>query len=207
MRTPRDSIYAGHRYPAEIISYSVWLYFRFPLSLRMVEEMLAARGISVTHETIRQWGLKFGREFANRIRGRAPRRGDKWHLDEVAVSFAGKRHWLWRAVDQDGFVLDVLVQSRRDKETWLRLSPTVWYERQGGSLMTLCAGAKDRLLGSWYGARRARAWFRTRRAGRSADCTDAGPASGHRQDRSLGGPLPTAFTRPDPSCRSPTRQR
>jgi hypothetical protein len=72
----------------------------------MVEEMLAARGISVTHETIRQWGLKFGREFANRIRRRAPRRGDKWHLDEVVISFAGKKHWLWRAVDQDGFVLD-----------------------------------------------------------------------------------------------------
>ena len=71
MRTPRDPIYAGHRYPAEIISYAVWLYFRFPLSLRMVEEMLAARGISVTYETIRQWGLKFGREFANRIRRRA----------------------------------------------------------------------------------------------------------------------------------------
>ena len=68
MRTPRDPIYIGHRYPAEIISYAVWLYFRVPLSLRMVEEMLAARGISVTHETIRQWGLKFGREFANRIR-------------------------------------------------------------------------------------------------------------------------------------------
>src|SRR6478609_5671835 len=111
--TRRDPIYAGHRYPAEIISYAVWLYLRFPLSLRMVEEMLAARGISVTHETIRQWGLKFGREFANRIRRRAPRRGDKWHLDEVVVSFAGKKHWLWRAVDQDAFVLDVLVQSRR----------------------------------------------------------------------------------------------
>src|SRR5712671_1420936 len=122
MRTPRDPIYAGHRYPAEIISYAVWLYFRFPLSLRMVEEMLAARGISVTHETIRQWGLKFGREFANRIRRRAPRRGDKWHLDEVVISFAGKKHWLWRAVDQDGFVLDVLVQSRRDKEAAKRLS-------------------------------------------------------------------------------------
>ena len=70
MTTGRDPIYAGYRYPAEIISYAVWLYFRFPLSLRMVEEMLAARGISVTHETIRQWGLKFGREFANRIRQR-----------------------------------------------------------------------------------------------------------------------------------------
>src|SRR5271170_8023418 len=81
MKTPRDPIYAGYRFPAEIISYAAWLYFRFPLSLRMVEEMLAARGISVTHETIRQWGLKFGQEFANRIRRRAPLRGDKWHLD------------------------------------------------------------------------------------------------------------------------------
>src|SRR6201993_666761 len=121
MTTPRDPIYAGYRYPAEIISYAVWLYFRFPLSLRMVEEMLAARGISVTRETIRQWGLKFGPEFANRIRRRAPRRGDKWHLDEVAVTIAGKKHWLWRAVDQEGFVLDVLVQSRRDKKAAKRL--------------------------------------------------------------------------------------
>ena len=121
MTTPRDPLYAGYRYPAEIISYAVWLYFRFPLSLRMVEEMLAARGISVTHETIRQWSLKFGQEFANRIRRRAPRRGDKWHLDEVVISIAGKKHWLWRAVDQDGFVLDILVQSRRDKRAAKRL--------------------------------------------------------------------------------------
>src|ERR1700761_4987801 len=96
MTTPRDPIYAGYRYPAEIISYAVWLYFRFPLSLRMVEEILAPRGISVTYETIRQWGLKFGREFANRICRRAPQRGDKWHLDEVVITIAGKKHWLWR---------------------------------------------------------------------------------------------------------------
>ena len=108
--TPRDPLYAGYRYPAALISYAVWLYFRFPLSLRMVEEMLAARGIAVTYETIRQWGLKFGREFANRIRRRAPRRGDKWHLDEVVITVAGNKHWLWRAVDQEGFVLDVLDQ-------------------------------------------------------------------------------------------------
>ncbi len=88
MTRARDPIYACHRYPAEIISYAVWLYFRFPLSLRMVEEMLAARGIPVTHETIRQWSLKFGQEFAKRIRRRAPRRGDKWHLDEVVISIA-----------------------------------------------------------------------------------------------------------------------
>jgi len=87
----------------------------------MVEELLPARGISVTYETIRQWGLKFGREFANRIRRRAPRRGDKWHLDEVVITIAGKKHWLWRAVDQEGFVLDVLVQSRRDKKAAKRL--------------------------------------------------------------------------------------
>src|SRR5690348_1250367 len=114
MRTPRDPIYAGHRYPAEIISYAVWLYFRFPLSLRMVEEMLAARGIFVTHETVRQWALKFGQTFANEIRRRLPCVGDKWHLDEVVIKIAGKTHWLWRSVDQHGVVLDVLVQSRRD---------------------------------------------------------------------------------------------
>src|SRR6201988_482544 len=121
MTTARDPIYAGYRYPAEIISYAVWLYFRFPLSLRMVEEMLAAPATSVTYETIRQGGLKFGQEFANRIRRRAPRRGDKWHLDEVVISIAGKKHWLWRAVDHDGFVLDILVQSRRDKKGAKRL--------------------------------------------------------------------------------------
>ena len=81
--------YAGHRFPAEIISYAVWLYFRFPLSLRMVEEMLAVRGIVVSHETVRQWALKFGQAFANQIRRRLPR-----HLAEVAVKIAGKKHWL-----------------------------------------------------------------------------------------------------------------
>jgi putative transposase len=79
-----QSPHAGHRFPAEIIGQAVWLYFRFPLSLRMVEEMLAARGIVVSHETVRRWALKFGREFANRIRRSLPRVGDKWHLDEVA---------------------------------------------------------------------------------------------------------------------------
>ena len=76
------SPYAGHRFPAAVISQAVWLYFRFPLGLRMVEEMLAARGIVVSHETVRRWALKFGQEFANLIRRRLPRPGDKWHLDE-----------------------------------------------------------------------------------------------------------------------------
>src|SRR3954463_11819030 len=115
------SPYAGHRFPPEVISHAVWLYFRFPLSLRMVEEMLAARGIVVSHETVRQWALKFGQEFANQIRRRLPRAGDKWHLDEVAIKIAGVKHWLWRAVDQTGMVLDVLVQSRRDKRAAKRL--------------------------------------------------------------------------------------
>ena len=90
----------------------------------MVEDMLAARGIIVTHQTIRTWAEKFGRHFANEIRRRsAGRLGDKWHLDEVVVSVAGRKHWLWRAVDQDGFVLDVLVQSRRNAKAAAIRSP------------------------------------------------------------------------------------
>ena len=87
----------------------------------MVEEMLAARGICVTYETVRQWGKKFGKAFSDRIRQRAPARGDKWHMDEVVVSIAGEPHWLWRAVDQNGIVLDVLVQRRRDSRAAQRL--------------------------------------------------------------------------------------
>src|SRR5436190_4801213 len=115
------SPYAGYRFPGEIISHTVWLYFRFPLSLRMVDEMLAARGIDVSHETVRQWARKFGQSFANQIRRRLPCPGDKWHLDEVCLMIGGQQHWLWRAVDQDGIVLDVLVQSRRDKKAAKRL--------------------------------------------------------------------------------------
>jgi putative transposase len=87
----------------------------------MVEEMLAARGVDVTYETIRRWAEKFGRDFSSCIRRRAPQRGDKWHMDEVVFSIAGEKHWLWRAVDQDGIVLDVLVQSRRDRKAARRL--------------------------------------------------------------------------------------
>ena len=114
MSNDRRPLYHRHRFPPEVISYAVWLYFRFPLSLRMVEEMLAARGICVTYETVRQWAKKFGQAFSDQIRQRAPARGDKWHMDEVVVSIGGEQHWLWRAVDQDGFVLDVVVQRRRD---------------------------------------------------------------------------------------------
>ena len=121
MTPPTQPCYAGHRFPPEVISHAVRLYFRFPLSLRVVEEMLAERGIVVSHETVRQWALKFGQGFANRIRRRLPRAGDEWHLDEVQIEIAGKKHWPWRAVDRDGLVLDVLVQSRRDKRAAKRL--------------------------------------------------------------------------------------
>ena len=113
--------YAGYRFPPEIISHAVWLYFRFPLSLRMVDELLAARGIIVSHETVRQWARKFGQGFANQIRRRLPVAGDKWHLDEVVLTIAGVKQWLWRAVDQNGMVSDILVQSRRDTRAAKRL--------------------------------------------------------------------------------------
>ena len=107
--------YAGYRFPAEIIAHAVWLYFRFALSYRDVEELLAERGVVVTYETIRRWSRKFGQTYANALRRRRPRPGDKWHLDEVFIGINGVQHYLWRAVDQDGNVLDILVQSRRNK--------------------------------------------------------------------------------------------
>lgn len=98
----RPSLYHRHRFPAEITAEAVWLYLRFPLSFRMVEDMLAYRGIIVTHKTVREWAKKFGREYANTIRRSTPRLGDKWHLDEVVITIKGKRHIRWRAVDQGG---------------------------------------------------------------------------------------------------------
>ena len=106
--------YKGFRFPVEILSHCVWLYHRFPLSFREVEEMMLERGIVVSHETIRQWCVKFGQTYANGLRRRRPRPGDKWHLDEVYIKINGKTHYLWRAVDQHGNVLDILVTSRRD---------------------------------------------------------------------------------------------
>jgi putative transposase len=106
--------FKGHRFPPEIIEYAVWLYFRFSLSLRDVEDLLSERGIIVSHETIRFWVVKFGRQYAKFIRRDRPQVGDKWHLDEVVISIRGKKHWLWRAVDQRGHSLEILVQSRRN---------------------------------------------------------------------------------------------
>ena len=107
--------YKGFRFPQAIISHAVWLYFRFSLSYRDVEDLLAERGIIVTYETIRQWARKFGQTYANQLRRRRARPGDKWFMDEVFLKINGQTHYLWRAVDQDGNVLDILVQSRRNK--------------------------------------------------------------------------------------------
>lgn len=114
MRTS-SSRYHRHRFPAEIISHCVWLYFRVALSFRDVEEMLAMRGVVLTYETVREWCLKFGQAYANDLRRRSSRPGDRWHLDEVFLKINGRIHYLRRAVDQDGDVLDIMVQSRRDK--------------------------------------------------------------------------------------------
>ena len=110
------NLYHRHRFSAEIISHCVWLYFRFPLSFRDVKEMLAMRGVSLSYETVRDWCLKFGQTYANGLRRRSLRPGDRWHLDEVFLKINGRLHYLWRAVDQDGDVLDILVQSRRDEK-------------------------------------------------------------------------------------------
>ena len=128
--TSARSRYAGHRFPPEVIGHAIRLSCRFPLSPRMVEEMPAAHDIPVSHETVRQWCLKFGQAFANRIRRRLPHPGDRWHLAEVVITIAGTRHRLRRAVDQDGIVLDVPVQSRRDKRAAKRL-PRRLLKRQG----------------------------------------------------------------------------
>ncbi len=117
MKTPTTaaSPYKGHRFPHQIISHAVWLYFRFSLSYRDVEELLAERGIIVTYETVRQWCRKFGQQYANQLRRRRACLDDNWHLDEVFITINGKIHYLWRAVDQDSNVLDILVQRRRNK--------------------------------------------------------------------------------------------
>ena len=113
--------YDRHRFPAEVIRRSVWLYLRFTLSYRDVEELLAERGLEVSYETVRRWVLKFGPGFARNLRRLRPRPSDTWHLDEMVVSIQGRRMYLWRAVDSEGEILDFLIQPRRDKAAALRL--------------------------------------------------------------------------------------
>jgi putative transposase len=117
MTPPADPArYKHHRFPGEIISHGVWLYYRFPLSYRDVQELLCERGIDVNHEAIRQWCRKFGQDDANQLKRRRAQPGDTWHLDEVFLTINGERHYLWRAVNQDDNVFDILVQSRRNKQ-------------------------------------------------------------------------------------------
>jgi putative transposase len=113
--------YKRHRFPPDIIQQAVWLYYRFSLSLRDVEELLAERGIDVSYETVRKWCLKFGPQIARNLRKLRPSPSPVWHLDEMFVSIGGRHMYLWRAVDSEGEVLDMLVQSRRDTAAALRL--------------------------------------------------------------------------------------
>jgi hypothetical protein len=113
--------FARHQFPPAIIRHAVWLYVRFTLSYRDVEDLLAERGLDVSYETVRRWVLKFGPLFARELRRRRPRPTSQWHLDEMAVMIAGTQFWLWRAVDDEGEVLDLLVQRRRDKAAAVRL--------------------------------------------------------------------------------------
>src|ERR671917_248199 len=122
--------YPRHQFPAEIIRHATWLYLRFTLSYRDVEELLAERGIEVSYETVRRWVLKFGPLFARELRRRRPQPSWQWHLDEMAVQIGGKRVWLWRAVDCEGEVLDLLVQPRRDKAAAMKLMRKL-LKRQG----------------------------------------------------------------------------
>ena len=115
----QPNFYKGYRYSGEIISHTVWLYHRFTLSFRDIEDLLAERGIVVTYETIRQWCQKFGLNYAKNLRKKQQRLGDTWFMDEVFLNINGQRQYLWRAVDQDGDVVDILVQSRRNKKAAL----------------------------------------------------------------------------------------
>jgi transposase-like protein len=119
---PMQSIsYARHRFPPAIIQHAVWLYLRFTLSYRDVEDLLAERGLDISYETIRRWVLKFGQLYARNLRRRRPRPNDQWHLDEMLVMISGRRMYLWRAVDDEGEVLDILVQPRRNKVAAMKL--------------------------------------------------------------------------------------
>ena len=113
--------YRRHRFPPAVIQYAVWVYLRFTLGYRDVEDLLAERGLDISYETVRSWVLKFGPVIARRLQRRRPRPSDRWHLDEMVVRIAGRRMYLWRAVDHEGEVLDMLVQSRRDSRAALRL--------------------------------------------------------------------------------------
>jgi putative transposase len=176
MNIPR-SPYSGYRFSPEIISYCVWLYFRFSVSYRDIEELVAERGVTVTYESIRAWCYKFGRDYATRIRARRGQLGDTWHLDEVYLKIDGRLQYLWRAVDQDGSVLDILVQPRRDKKAAARFF-------------------KKLLRGSRYAPR---VVVTDRLASYIAPCAALLPNTVHRRDKGLNNRAENS--------RQPTRER
>ena len=141
--------YARHRFPPLIIQHAVWLYLRFTLSYRDVEDLLAERGLDISYETVRRWVSKFGPLLARGLRARRPRPTGRWHLDEMVVMIAGKRFWLWRAVDSEGEVLDVLVQSRRNTAAAVRLMRKL-LRKQGFAPAVIVTDK----LGSYSAARR-----------------------------------------------------
>ncbi len=141
--------YARHQFPPEVIRHTIWLYLRFTLSYRDVEELLAERGLNISYETVRRWVLKFGSAFARNLRRLRPRPVGGWHLDEMVVSIQGKRMYLWRAVDSEGEILEVLVQPRRDKAAALKLIRKL-LKKQGYAPIVLVTDK----LGSYGAARR-----------------------------------------------------
>ena len=144
--------YARHQFPPVVIQHAIWLYVRFTLSYRDVEELLAERGLEVSYETIRRWVLKFGPAFARNLRRRRPQPTGHWHLDEMVVRIAGQHLYLWRAVDSEGEVLDILVQRRRDKAAARRLMRKL-LKKQGFAPTEITT---DKLRS--YGAALAAAW-------------------------------------------------
>ena len=125
------NIYKRHRFPSEIISYAVWLYYRFNLSHRDIEDLLAQRGITVSYESIRLWCNKFGPKYTRQLKRKHQGYGDTFFIDEVFVKIGGKQHYLWRAVDQDGEVVDVYLQAKRDGDTAKRFFRRLLRSHQG----------------------------------------------------------------------------
>ena len=171
------SPYRGYRFPPEIIAHCVWMYFRFSVSYRDVEVLMAERGVTVTYETIRAWCERFGRDYAKRIRARRGKLGDTWHLDEVFIKIGGRLQYMWRAVDQDGSVLDILVQSRRSKRAATRFF-------------------RKLLRGLKYAPR---VVVTDKLASYSAPCAELLPSTVHRRDKGLNNRAENSH--------QPTRQR
>jgi transposase-like protein len=146
--------FARHRFPPDVIRHAFWLYLRFTLSYRDVEDLLAERGLTVSNESIRRWVLKFGPVIAKNLRRSRPKPHSRWHLDEMAISIAGPQMYMWRAVDSEGEVLEILVQPQRDKAAAVRL-PRKLLRRQGFVPTVIVTdklrsyGAALRELGSW----------------------------------------------------------